>query len=1702
MKCLSKATALFLAFVMLFGLVPAHAAEFRDEQAEVQATDPAEEPPQGEEEDQTSHLPETDGQPSTLSTTAPELSMTLRAASVSATPGSEVKVSLDIEENPGIASLKIGVGYDSSVLTLKAVEYSAEMAGTQPGSLDLNPVPLLWVLGTSNFTQPTARFAALTFTVSDTAPNGTVVPITITYDEDETTQADNSAPEGVWPVALNAIDGSIRIIDGMAGDITGDGKVNARDVVRLLQYLASWNVEVDRGALDVNNDGKVNTRDAVRLLQHISQWPVEIFYPGVLAPSSCDHDLEAVAARAATCTVNGNIAYWRCTKCGRLFDSSSASAEITLADTVIEAAHTVVIDPAVPATPTSGGLTQGSHCSVCGTVLVPQEPITGNYYTITYNVAGNDTYLQSLAIENTNPQVYTPDDAFMLADLWVDGYIFEGWYDGAGSSANQVRQISRGTTGNKVLYARWTVESTYKVNFVSEGAPIEVSYQGKNTSSITMPTNMTLYLPEPEMQGYVFLGWSYVEKSEEPGKPDQLHIVKSIKPGSKGEITLQANWTSKRNMTVPVSRLDRPMVYEDTKNGVILFTYKIGEIKNVPLNTVETFLNVGGLEWEKTTTVTKAISENTAKNIAETISHSTTDSSAWTLSSDWNEGATYDREHSTGVSEENAQKIVDRVERGENWNISTTNGGSSSYTKNSGSSSDTSSTNTSGKIYGVTSGGGGSTSTGTSGEFNIGAEASYSLEESVKATASVEVPGAKASAEAGVTEKQEIGMHTDYTQSWHTDTERNWNNEVSANTSSGTENMNSTKEYTDVSESTQTMWNTTEGYQKSQTVSNDKEVSKAISQMVNDRYGYSSTTSRGGSDSATTGQEKSQMDSREYSTTVEYTIETEETESRTIRSSNAAPGHYRLVNAGTVGVFAVVGYDVATNSYFTYTYNVIDKDTYLYIDYSKDDPNFKDRENGVLPFAVPYEVNEIVSGIIAKTDDLEVDAETGIITGYYGTAENVIVPDYISVKNGDGTYRAIQVKGIASAAFQGNANLSIVRLGRYVTDIPDNAFKGCTSLKTVIAPSVSNIGANAFSGCTQLDAFKVSRNVKALGTGAFKGVSEISVYAGSAEVARAAVEAGAKRISLYMADCADSLENAKLELPEETGYFALHGSGRSFRNVWIKSDAAETVVTRAVFQNQGGIALELSSPRVTLEEVTVTTDSLAMLLRANSTELSLKGKSGMTSTAKTTAITRSLNLVRLPSNTTTNLTVKELTAICGGISGQQNLLLTTQKYISEEEYQKAITSHDVNFNANGGTVELETKRVSFGQPYGELPVPTRQYYSFAGWFTAADGGAKITSDTVSESLDTVTLYAHWTQNQYAVYFDANGGLVEEASRQVDCGTAVGTLPTPTRDGYTFKGWFTAAESGEAVSEALSRSGPEDVTIYAQWEVNRYKVTWSVPANGTITVRRTASPVGNAGTGALSSGAAVYYNDQLTVTYGARTGYSVSANGQTSVTVTGDVSSSAIYVTVKANSYTYNIYYRSSNGTDLGSTTRTEAYGTSTTIYAPGKSGYNTPGSQYVTWDSVSAKNIYFYYSPSGVGYTYKSGQLTSNPVMTYSAELQYANRTATSVQVRVLFTETIAANGWNAYAQMFRASSGNASTGNVQIVRQGAWSTSGSVRTSTGTSGWITVPVGTTGATSVPVAVYWYQANYNGTDMSYSGTGNMSATWYVSIPAY
>lgn len=75
--------------------------------------------------------------------------------------------------------------------------------------------------------------------------------------------------------------------------------------------------------------------------------------------------------------------------------------------------------------------------------------------------------------------------------------------------------------------------------------------------------------------------------------------------------------------------------------------------------------------------------------------------------------------------------------------------------------------------------------------------------------------------------------------------------------------------------------------------------------------------------------------------------------------------------------------------------------------------------------------------------------------------------------------------------------------------------------------------------------------------------------------------------------------------------------------------------------------------------------------------------------------------------------------------------------------------------------------------------------------------------------------------EYRLDFNANGGTVDPTSKTVKYGQAVGTLPTPTRSGYLFRGWYTGVDAngnvtGSQYSESTVYTALDNTIVYANW----------------------------------------------------------------------------------------------------------------------------------------------------------------------------------------------------------------------------------------------------------------------------------------------
>lgn len=114
-------------------------------------------------------------------------------------------------------------------------------------------------------------------------------------------------------------------------------------------------------------------------------------------------------------------------------------------------------------------------------------------------------------------------------------------------------------------------------------------------------------------------------------------------------------------------------------------------------------------------------------------------------------------------------------------------------------------------------------------------------------------------------------------------------------------------------------------------------------------------------------------------------------------------------------------------------------------------------------------------------------------------------------------------------------------------------------------------------------------------------------------------------------------------------------------------------------------------------------------------------------------------------------------------------------------------------------------------------------YKFSKWTGSAETGSNPYKFSINGNK---SFTANATANTYTVTFNANGGTTPTASKSVTYNGTYGTLPTPTRKGYTFNGWYTTASGGTQKTSSSTYTTAGNSTLYAHWTAIKYTIRYN------------------------------------------------------------------------------------------------------------------------------------------------------------------------------------------------------------------------------------------------------------------------------------
>ena len=186
---------------------------------------------------------------------------TLSLGTASGSAGSEVVLDVKLDRNPGIMALNFFFDYDKSKL-----EFLGGEEGTLTGwTFSTKGNGALW--DSDADCTDTGTIARLRFKILEGADEGTVSVVL------RDLLAGNYADQEIH---FAAVSGKVTIRNRIPGDMTGDGKVNIMDLIRLRKHLAGDSVDIDLSNADVTGDGKVNVMDLIRLRKYLAGDDVEL----------------------------------------------------------------------------------------------------------------------------------------------------------------------------------------------------------------------------------------------------------------------------------------------------------------------------------------------------------------------------------------------------------------------------------------------------------------------------------------------------------------------------------------------------------------------------------------------------------------------------------------------------------------------------------------------------------------------------------------------------------------------------------------------------------------------------------------------------------------------------------------------------------------------------------------------------------------------------------------------------------------------------------------------------------------------------------------------------------------------------------------------------------------------------------------------------------------------------------------------------------------------------------------------------------------------------------------------------------------------------------------------------------------------------------------------------------------------------------
>lgn len=488
----------------------------------------------------------------------------------------------------------------------------------------------------------------------------------------------------------------------------------------------------------------------------------------------------------------------------------------------------------------------------------------------------------------------------------------------------------------------------------------------------------------------------------------------------------------------------------------------------------------------------------------------------------------------------------------------------------------------------------------------------------------------------------------------------------------------------------------------------------------------------------------------------------------------------------------------------------------------------------------------IGKGAFRGTGLLEVSIPESVQTigesAFYGTAiESVVLPKSVLMLNKEAFSNCSQLTSVTIESKNmkceydvygifGGCQINTVKFPEGIKTIPANLFLNAnfaTGTELTIPMGVSTIERYAFGRCKGLKSIYIPSSVTQIDSDAFYRVTDLEVHCVSGSVAEKwAKSKGYTIVASYgIAYNLNGGENnesnpVSYKIGDTLTLYPASRKGYTFTG-WYADKAYKNQI---VGENGGRYTPDIKAGNLTLY-AKWTINSYNITYDYNGGQAPNKANPSIYDVSKDYPL---------------NVPTRAGYAFTGWkVNDTENVLATNK--ITKGTYAEDLRltaqwreySYTVKYNKNAkdavGTME-DMQGVSYFQEY-TLPEEqfTRMGYDFTGWNTLANGkgtayqpGYKVSGLTGKDKA-TVILYAQWQQRPYEILYVLNGGTNHAKNPGSYPMNTTVRLQNPTKEGYTFAGWYTDSQFTNKITTVTKTQG--DVTVYAKWTENSYTIRY-------------------------------------------------------------------------------------------------------------------------------------------------------------------------------------------------------------------------------------------------------------------------------------